>query len=271
MLTIAFLKRAFKLYVMSFLLWAASSSLLSKGNPYSLNQDEIQKYGMVNSKIYFITAHPDDESMFFNPTLIELAKPEYQNSIELYCFSNGDYDGIGHVREKELSRVAAMFGIDKVHIGNYKDGEDWDSSSMVNTLRREVRPFSLFNPSKKVHLITFDNYGVSGHKNHISVNEAVRKFIKSKPYFNGWELVSESILVKYSSTILTNAKLILRVLAPSVSLENEVSIVSSLHDWFLSMATMTTGHYSQMVYFRWLWLFFSNYIQSNTLIRMDID
>jgi N-acetylglucosaminylphosphatidylinositol deacetylase len=40
--------------------------------------------------ILFVTAHPDDESMFFLPTILDL---KYKFKINLLCLSNGDFDG----------------------------------------------------------------------------------------------------------------------------------------------------------------------------------
>lgn len=41
----------------------------------------------INDVILFVTAHPDDESMFFAPTILNLAKEGY--SIYLLCLSAG--------------------------------------------------------------------------------------------------------------------------------------------------------------------------------------
>ena len=40
--------------------------------------------------------------MFFYPTIKELCKC---NDLYLLCLSNGDYDGIGYIREKELKKL----------------------------------------------------------------------------------------------------------------------------------------------------------------------
>jgi N-acetylglucosaminylphosphatidylinositol deacetylase len=46
-----------------------------------------------------VIAHPDDEAMFFVPSILQLGA---YNSIHVLCLSNGNYAGLGAIREKEL-------------------------------------------------------------------------------------------------------------------------------------------------------------------------
>lgn len=39
--------------------------------------------------ISLLIAHPDDEAMFFAPTLLALTKPELRNTVQIICFSSG--------------------------------------------------------------------------------------------------------------------------------------------------------------------------------------
>ena len=78
--------------------------LLSKAFRCSYNQ------GFSNSKsVLLIIAHPDDEAMFFGPTLSRLVKAGV--NIRVICFSNGNAHGLGKVREKELAGSLARLGI----------------------------------------------------------------------------------------------------------------------------------------------------------------
>jgi len=63
------------------------------------NQPMIQ---VVNKekRILFVISHPDDESMFFVPTILNLKAEGY--TLELLCLSNGNYDGLGKIREIEM-------------------------------------------------------------------------------------------------------------------------------------------------------------------------
>jgi len=56
--------------------------------------------------ILLLIAHPDDESMFFAPTLLAL-----KGKIRVLCLSTGNYDGLGHIRKKELLKACRTFDI----------------------------------------------------------------------------------------------------------------------------------------------------------------
>lgn len=59
-----------------------------------------------------MTAHPDDEAMFFLPTIMSLQKYK----IHLLCLSNGNYDKLGEIREKELKKCCDYLKFDKLEI-----------------------------------------------------------------------------------------------------------------------------------------------------------
>jgi len=40
-------------------------------------------------RILLLIAHPDDEAMFFAPTLLELTRPELGNHVKILCLSSG--------------------------------------------------------------------------------------------------------------------------------------------------------------------------------------
>jgi len=79
-----------------------------------------------NNKVLLVTAHPDDECMFFAPVILK-----YSNTIFLLCLSNGmckmdhileigllyvgNYYSQGKVREKEFYKSCAVLGVKKEH------------------------------------------------------------------------------------------------------------------------------------------------------------
>lgn len=63
------------------------------------------------SSILLVTAHPDDECMFFSPTIQALSKVA---TIRILCLSTGNDQGLGRVREKELQGSCAQLGIKDV-------------------------------------------------------------------------------------------------------------------------------------------------------------
>ena len=58
-----------------------------------------------NKNVLYVTAHPDDECMFFTPTIYAMNKAK--SNLYLLVLSNGGYDGLGKIREKEMEKAAA--------------------------------------------------------------------------------------------------------------------------------------------------------------------
>jgi hypothetical protein len=63
-----------------------------------------------SSRILLLTAHPDDESLFFAPTILALVNQDTE--LHLMCLSDGDADGIGHLRSKEIEDSWDVLGVD---------------------------------------------------------------------------------------------------------------------------------------------------------------
>lgn len=43
-----------------------------------------------NKRICLLIAHPDDEAMFFAPTLLALTDPQLGNHVKILCLSSGE-------------------------------------------------------------------------------------------------------------------------------------------------------------------------------------
>lgn len=67
--------------------------------------------GLRNKRICLLIAHPDDEAMFFAPTVLALTRPETGNSVKILCLSTGDADGLGETRKKELKKSGVLLGL----------------------------------------------------------------------------------------------------------------------------------------------------------------
>jgi N-acetylglucosaminylphosphatidylinositol deacetylase len=49
-----------------------------------------QRFPALSGKrILLLIAHPDDEAMFFSPTLLALTRPELGNHVKILCLSSG--------------------------------------------------------------------------------------------------------------------------------------------------------------------------------------
>ena len=76
-------------------------------------------------RLLLLTAHPDDETFFFGPTLTSLIPssgvslssksggPIHSNSVQVYtfCFSVGNADGLGYIRRRELRDSLDIIGV----------------------------------------------------------------------------------------------------------------------------------------------------------------
>ncbi|GEQ68619.1 hypothetical protein JCM33374_g2287 [Metschnikowia sp. JCM 33374] len=247
-----------------------------------------------DSTIYFVIGHPDDEVMFFSPSLVELAKPKHNNRVRLLCFSKGDAADVsfGAIRSQELRHSARIVGLepqDVVVMDNYKDGMDvkWGPHDVARSLHEQIGEAG---QSPKTVLITFDEQGVSNHPNHIALyhgcKEYFNTYVKSRGTSRLYVLKSLNFWEKYSFTLLTNAELLVDLVSKfflntlkiniHISFFNSytgrslssIKFYSDLNMLSLSYAAMAYGHYSQMVWFRYGWLMFSRYLTFNHLIQI---
>lgn len=65
------------------------------------------------SRILLLTAHPDDECLFFAPTVLALRGDPTRPEIYSLTMSIGDAAGLGKTRKEELSRSLDVMGIDQ--------------------------------------------------------------------------------------------------------------------------------------------------------------
>ena len=58
-----------------------------------------------------VIAHPDDECMFFTPTVLGLARQGI--TAHVLCLSTGNFDGLGATRSRELRASCVELGVDE--------------------------------------------------------------------------------------------------------------------------------------------------------------
>ncbi|CAJ1064382.1 N-acetylglucosaminyl-phosphatidylinositol de-N-acetylase [Xyrichtys novacula] len=131
-----------------------------------------------------VTAHPDDECMFFAPSIIQLL--DLNVSVYLLCLSEGNYYNQGALRRQELLDSCAVLGIpdSRVTVINHKKLPDdpkaeWSVSLVSSLIVNHIRDHS-FNM-----VLTFDGRGVSGHANHIAIYKAVSHLASTGQVPNG--------------------------------------------------------------------------------------
>ncbi|EXJ55727.1 hypothetical protein A1O7_08657 [Cladophialophora yegresii CBS 114405] len=101
-----------------------------------------------NKRIILLIAHPDDESMFFSPTLQALTHPSLQNHLKILCMSTGDSEGLGATRRTELEKAAVTLGIRRkedvfvLDDERFRDGmtQDWKPDDISRVLASAFAP-----------------------------------------------------------------------------------------------------------------------------------
>lgn len=58
-------------------------------------------------RVLLLTAHPDDECLFFSPTLLALA----HHQVYSLTLSTGNADGLGNLRQRELHGSLDVLGV----------------------------------------------------------------------------------------------------------------------------------------------------------------
>lgn len=82
--------------------------------------------GLKSQRVLVLTAHPDDECMFFSPTITSLTQAQVflhahqdlsvssaKSDVFSFCLSSGDAGGLGEVRKRELDGSLDVLGIVK--------------------------------------------------------------------------------------------------------------------------------------------------------------
>ena len=245
-------------------------------------------------RILLLIAHPDDEAMFFAPTLRWLTRPELQNQVLILCLSSGDADGLGHIRKGELKESAMQLGItSEEHVVVIEDEKfpdsmtaTWDAKQIGQILTRYFAPNISSIPSTSVPtasldaIITFDAGGVSGHPNHISLLHGATTFIKNlMQRHTGWEcpvklytLTTTNIVRKYCG-VLDSAITILTCIwriKEKGAFPTPLLMVNGPLDVRRAQKAMTTAHQSQMRWFRWGWIGVSRYMAINDLNKVKV-
>ncbi|XP_059126866.1 N-acetylglucosaminyl-phosphatidylinositol de-N-acetylase isoform X2 [Peromyscus eremicus] len=209
------------------------------------------------SRALLVIAHPDDEAMFFAPTVLGLARLEQR--VFLLCFSTGNYYNQGEIRRKELLQSCDVLGIPPPNVtiidnSEFPDdpGVQWDTERVASTLLQHI------NINDINLVVTFDAEGVSGHNNHIALYKAVRA------------LHSEGKLPKGCSVLTLQSVNVLRKylyfldLPWSLLLPQDVLFMLTSQEVARAKKAMSC-HHSQLLWFRRLYIIFSRYMRINSL------
>ncbi|KAF7324739.1 hypothetical protein MKEN_00515600 [Mycena kentingensis (nom. inval.)] len=248
---------------------------------------------LTTGNVLLLTAHPDDECMFFAPTILALTalqqQPEDSGSVYSACLSVGNADGLGSIRKHELGGSLDLLGIDtnKRFLVDHPSLQDnftaqWDASTIADVLK----PFVLDN--RITTILTFDKYGVSGHPNHKALPDGVKELMRALPDVRLFTLRSLPLPIKYLTILAPtihkvdlDANAFLKYVdrtttaffldqfgldldkIPRAKLATpEPVYVSGVNEYMTAVQAMRE-HDSQLVWYRWLWIGFSRYMWVN--------
>uniref|UniRef100_M4BVJ8 N-acetylglucosaminylphosphatidylinositol deacetylase n=1 Tax=Hyaloperonospora arabidopsidis (strain Emoy2) TaxID=559515 RepID=M4BVJ8_HYAAE len=227
-----------------------------------------------------VTAHPDDESMFFLP-LVHSLQAETSSGKDVWethllCLSRGNFDGLGTIREQELRACAVHIGLvpDHVHVLDEPELQDgmenrWDASQIAAIVLQYVDQKSIDA------VFTFDDYGVSGHPNHIATHLGVQQALREQQekcraattanageekIVRGWALESTNLVRKYIGILDTVLSMWLS--RQREDTQEERQFVFVCRPWWNYKAMAL--HRSQFVWYRRLFVVFSRYTFVNT-------
>ena len=219
-----------------------------------------------------VTAHPDDESMFFAPTVLAL---KGVLRLHVLCLSTGDYDGLGRVRAVEIVHACAVLGVpaERVTILDEPDVRDgphtnWPAARVAHLVQRELELRSLGR------VITFDGCGVTNHPNHVAVHLGVRSLVDTNSGMDAADsprVVTPRTYVLHSTGPLRRLMgwwdLVPTILAILWHLRDNSSprlcCCVNLRPWACHAAMR--AHKSQYVWYRRLYVMLSRYVFVNTL------
>lgn len=217
-----------------------------------LDFDKTYKQLGAVKRVMLVISHPDDEVMFFGPTILALTQ---SCDIYLLCLSHGDYRGEGTVRKEELYASCAVLGIPEQNIillkhSKLKDDPNvrWREELVSEIVLRHVAALAIDT------VLTFDRHGVSGHKNHMSLYYAMACLAIEDRERSVYCLASVNLLRKYSWVVDV----------PMSWLLCRTVYMASPAQWFQLQRAMLC-HASQLTWYRRLYMIFSRYVLINTL------
>jgi N-acetylglucosaminylphosphatidylinositol deacetylase len=256
---------------------------------------------MNNLQLYvLVMAHPDDESMFFLPTVVSLLDTGAE--VWLLCLTTGNYDGLGEIRSNELHRACRdVIGMQKVILldeAAFPDhpNRSWPIEETAESIHTALRKAVEEEPDKRwksIDLISFDQRGISNHANHRDTFFAVRHFYDfqrtilpkgnhalpliravwtldtvENPFTKYVPVLEWLLLILFWCGIKSDSLLPTPgVLASEDSDSSSVVRVYRMHQPALTWRAMA-AHNSQFVWYRRLFVVFSCYTYRNRLQKL---
>ena len=235
-----------------------------------------------SEKFLVVVAHPDDECLFFSPTILGLISRGKQ--AHLLVFSTGNSESLGPIREKELNQSCQQLQIDLsrclcLNLTGLQDNPHqwWPKENISSIVHQYV------HKNQIDLLITFDRRGISGHVNHKSLAIGIEYYLQNihSEKLLTYQLSTVSFLFEFSSLFNIFPMMIeffprllrslfstlLPFLLSSPNAEQVLFVSSPLGYWKGLKAFHS--HRSQMLWYRHLYTTFSRHMFINHLRQVS--
>ncbi|OBT50408.1 hypothetical protein VE04_08251 [Pseudogymnoascus sp. 24MN13] len=230
--------------------------------------------------LLIVTAHPDDECLFFAPSILGVLDRNHDVRGGLLVMSTGNNTGIGETRKEELRGSCESLGIDLARCVALDEAElqdnptVWWNTDLIQSIVTEyVHKWDIDA------ILTFDSGGISGHINHRAVSAAISNYAST----NGeapiaYMVTTTTLLRKYTflgDLTLTALPFTWRILE-AMAFPSPVADLSYSHKalvantWHRYMKTRSAfrNHNSQYSWDRHLYLVLSRYVWFNDLKKV---
>lgn len=228
--------------------------------------DKLQIYAdpeLLNTNISLLIAHPDDEVMFFGPSLHFLVHPKSNNSLSVLCLSRGNADGIGETREAEFyNTLTSYFPLNRSALTLVDDETKFKDSMSIRWDADDIAEAIETNLPDTKKIVTFDDYGISGHPNHISLYYGALKWAEKSPLDRQvYILKSVPIWRKFISSFD-------EMITYQFDQGSKAFLLARKPARRNIKRAMTIGYKSQATWFRKCWVVLSRYMSVNVLDRV---
>ncbi|GAA5922720.1 hypothetical protein JCM1841_001118 [Sporobolomyces salmonicolor] len=211
--------------------------------------------------ILWLTAHPDDESFFFAPTILNVIGPARAARGGILCLSIGDHEGAGAIRQRELQASCSLLGVgtDRCVALDHPSLPDnpqveWNAETILEIVKKQVADWDVDA------IITFDAFGVSGHANHRALYAGLTQAATARtPLPPVFTVRSTNVLAKYTSVLLLPVAVVQHALDVVISRRRTSLFLSSIAQYRTTRQSFA-AHQSQTRWFRTLFVTASRYL-----------
>ncbi|KAK4123035.1 LmbE-like protein [Parathielavia appendiculata] len=236
---------------------------------------------LATKNLLIVTAHPDDECLFFSPTILGLLDRNRDTVGGLLVMSTGNNYGLGETRIRELQASCKALGIHAKRCValNHPELQDnpkvwWNADLIQAVVHEKVVEWKIDA------IVTFDEGGVSGHLNHRAVSAAISQYAATNPDAPViFTLTTASLLRKYTFlgdlplTALPFTWRILNALSyPATTADpkdGDRVLVANTWVRYLKTRHAFAQHPSQYTWDRHLYMVVSRYVWFNDLKRVE--